>query len=364
MGNRFIIDLLIVKKGLPSGYQEYIFNLLNYFYKNRNLIEYKKIVIWCKETEKEAFDDYKDKFDIFSFKFNSYVKRFWLQSILPIREKLTYDDLLFSPGNTSGLIKRSVEILTIHDLLFKRKEWLPRTAMRWQRSVFIPSSIKKADRVVAISQFTKDDIEKFYPMAKGKIDVIYNSINFEKFDKAIEPQVRNDFFLAICSNAYHKNLYTVVTAFKLYCERGGDKDLIFVGDFSHTGTVSKLYHSLPQCIKERIINKSGISNEELGGLYIKAACYVSASLFEGLGMPVVEAMSFGLPLLLSNIPPHREVSLGMGVYFEPFDADELSTKMLKMDFRKRSYSEEVRKIFSEENTSGKYINLINRLGDF
>ena len=361
MRNRLIIDLLIVKKGQSSGYQEYVFNLLNYFYKNRNLIEYKRIVIWCKDSEVEAFREYRDKFEIKPFHYNSYLRRFWLQTILPVREKLTYDDLLFSPGNTSGFIKRSRVILTIHDLLFKRKEWLPKTEMRWQRSIFIPSSIKKADRIVAISNFTKNDIEYYYPKAKGKIEVIYNSINFEKFEDAIEPQFDNDYFLAICSNAYHKNLQTVLKAFKVYCEKGGDKDLIFVGNFSHTGSVASLYESFPIDIKNRIVNKSGISNAELGGLYKGASCYITASLFEGLGMPVVEAMSFGLPLLLSNIPPHREVSLGMGVYFDPFNVEELSYKMLSMDFHKRNYSKDIRQLFDERNTSGNYVCLINQM---
>jgi glycosyltransferase involved in cell wall biosynthesis len=70
-------------------------------------------------------------------------------------------------------------------------------------------------------------------------------------------------------------------------------------------------------------------------------------------------MSFGLPVLLSDIPPHREVSMDKGDYFKAEDAVELSNKMLKMSFERRGYDEDVRKLFSEENTAARYVEMIN-----
>ena len=72
MGNRLIIELLIIRNGVSSGYQEYVFNLLNYFYQNREQILFKTIEIWCKDSEKAAFDSYKDKFVVKGFSFSSY----------------------------------------------------------------------------------------------------------------------------------------------------------------------------------------------------------------------------------------------------------------------------------------------------
>ena len=359
MGNRFIIDLLIIKHNQSSGYQEYIFNLLSYFYNHREDIRYNKIVLWCKNTEIEAFSNYSDKFEIESFKYSSYFKRFYLQTFLPISEKLKRDDLLFSPGNTSGLVKRCNEILTIHDLLFKRKEWLPRRVMRWQRKLMIPISIKKADKIIAISNFTKDDIVFYYPNAKDKIEVIYNSINFEKFDHKPIDHPKEKYFLAICSNAYHKNFVTVLKAFNIYCHKGGNMNLIFVGRIGNSGPAYDEYNSLPENVKRRITARSNISNAELGELYENAACYISASLFEGLGMPVVEAMSFGLPVILSNIPPHREVSQSKGVYFEPTNAIQLAAMMEGVYNKRKDYSNTIKNVFSEKNTSANYISIIN-----
>ena len=361
MGDRLVLELLVIRNGVSSGYQEYVFNLLNYFYDHRDEISYKQIIIWCNAKESEAFSSYKEKFEIKGFKVGSYWRRFWLQSFLPIKEKLTKNDLLFSPGNTSGLIKRSLEVLTIHDLLFKRKDWLPIRAMRWHRNIMIPISIKKADKIIAISNFTKDDILHYYPKGKGKIEVVYNSMNFAKFDHERIANTNGNYFLAICSNAYHKNLKTILKAFGTYCNNGGTMNLFFVGRIGSSGHAYEAYNILPENVKERIITKAGIPNAELGALYENASCYVSASLFEGLGMPVVEAMYYNLPVLLSDIPPHREVSMNLGTYFHPLDSDELAHKMLTIDTQKMSYKDEVVKAFSEKETSAKYIEHFNSL---
>ena len=359
---KLYIDLLLLERNQSYGFQEYIFNILKYFYAHRQSLEFEEIVIACNDSVKDMFCGYSDSFTLQTFNCNSYLKRFWYQSILPFKLGIRKQDLLFVPGNYSGLFKKCKEVLVIHDLLFKRKEWLPNRLMRLQRNFYLPISIRKADKIVAISNFTKEDIELFYPRAKGKIEVIYNSMDFAKYNRSIPPQLSCDYFLAICSNAYHKNLKTVINAFKKYCENGGSFNLVFVGNINRTGEVARMIDSMPDDIKGRIIIKSQISNEELGGLYEKASCYVSASMFEGLGMPVVEAMSFNLPVLLSDIKPHREVSLNKGVYFEPTNVDELATKMLKVNSEKRNYRREVIEVFSETNTSAKYVEIINRVG--
>jgi len=361
MRHRLIIELLSLEKRKAYGFQEYIFNLLNYFYQHREDLPYERVIIWCKSSERGMFRQFEDKFEVDGFEYSSYVKRHWLQTILPFKYRLNRQDVLFSPGNISGLIKKSTEVLTIHDLLFKRKEWLPSKLMRWQREILIPISVRKADKIVAISQFTKDDIEHYYPSAKGKVEVIYNSFNFSKYTGEDYEEIGKGYFLAISTSADYKNQKTIVEAFESYCVGGGYKSLVFVGKMNEGTDVANAYNALPCEIKNRVVWKSNISNEELGKLYRGASCFISASKFEGLGMPVVEAMSFGIPVLLSDIPPHREVSLNKGEYFEPTDVDSLADKMLRMDFNRRDYGKEIRSMFSEDNTSVKYIELINRM---
>lgn len=358
---RFFIDLLGLEQGKAYGFQEYVFNLLNYFYQHRVDIRYEQIIIWCKDSSRDMFLPYEKRFEIKSFTYSSYFKKHWIQTLLPIKEKLSKEDLLFSPGNVSGFVKRGTEILTIHDLLFKRRAWLPSKLMRWQREIMIPISIRKADRIVAISQFTKEDVEKYYPAAKGKIVVIYNSFNFEKYECDENTDIGESYFIAISTTADYKNQRSILNAFKLYVEKGGDKMLVIIGRMIDDSEVCKVYSSLPQHIREKIIWRSNLSNAQLGAMYKGASCFISASKFEGLGMPVVEAMSFGLPVLLSDIPPHREVSINKGEYFEPTDVEKLAEKMININFEKRDYSVDIKRLFSEKNTSAKYVELINIL---
>ena len=358
---RLIIDLFALHKNKGYGFQQYILNLLDFFYTHRNIIIYDRVVLVCKDTETVILSKYTDKFEVIDFHTYNYLHRLWLQTIMPFRLNLTKDDLLLYPANTSGLIKRSPSLLVIHDLLFKRKAWLPDTLMRWQREILIPISIRNADKIVAISEFTKHDIEQFYPKSRGKVEIIYNPFNFRKYEGDKNAELGCNYFLAISTNVDYKNQKTILKAFENYCKNGGDKSLVLIGRINEGSEAHQLYIGLSEDVKGKIIWRSNISNEELGALYRSASCFISASKFEGLGMPVVEAMSFGLPVLLSDIPPHREVSLDKGEYFEPEDAEGLCAKMLNMSFEKKHYSEEVRDLFSDGNTAARYVELINSM---
>lgn len=358
---KLIIELLALHKDKGYGFQQYILNLLDYFYAHRDLIQYDEVIIVCKCSEVDFLSKYSDKFEILGIKTYNYIHRLWLQTLLPIRLGLTNNDLLLSPGNTSGLIKKCPQILVIHDLLFKRKQWINRF-MRWQRELYVPKSIKNADKIIAISKFTADDILAYYPYAKEKMSVVYNYMNFDKFGK--EKAVGQDydsFFLAVSTSAVFKNQKTILKAFQQYYEEGGEKKLVLLGILSPNSIAGKTLEDLPKDLRERIIIKSRITNSELGGLYKSASCFISASLFEGLGMPVVEAMSYDCPVLLSDTEVHREVSLNKGEYFNPYDEKELASKMMNMNFGKRSYSKEIKQKFSQENTSAKYVELFNEM---
>ncbi len=363
MINRLVIEVLSLEKGKAYGFQEYIFNLLDYMYENRKCIRCRNIVIICKSESAVLFNAYKDVFSIVGYRYKSYLKRYWLETIFPIWLGLGDHDLLFSPGNYSGWIKVCPEILVVHDLLFKRKQWIPSKLMRLQRELYFPRSIKKANKIIAISQFTKKDIEHFYPEAIGKVDVIYNAMNFNKFVGDNSINVGFDYFIVISSNENYKNQRTILKAFQLYCEDGGKLDLIIIGRFKPDSEAGIVYSNLSNIIKNRIHWKHDITNTELGALYNKASCFISASKFEGLGMPVVEAMSFGLPAILSDIAPHHEISMGKAVFFDANNPKDLASKMSKMDFSKREYANAIKGLFSEENTSDKYIQLINEFAD-
>ncbi len=357
--NRLVVDLLAIDGRVTSGYQEYILYLLGYLYRNRNGLLYDRVLLLCRDSASGLFSGFRDKFEVKSYSCWSIVKRFWLESMILFRWHLNREDLLLSPGNYSGWFKLCPEILAIHDLLYKRREWMPRILVRMQRGLFISRSIHKAEKVVAISHATRADIERFYPTANGKVLVINNPMNFDRFDGADGACLEWEYFLAVSANYIHKNQITILRAFQHYIRGGGERHLVMIGEKMRKSEAVEYYSKLPSSVKDMIVWKENISNAELGLLYRRASCFISASLFEGMGMPVVEAMSLGAPVLLSDIPVHREMSLGLGEYFDPYDYKDLASRMKGIDPRRRDYGPKIREAFSEQNTSAKYMALIN-----
>lgn len=359
MKRRLFIELLSIESGKSYGFQEFSFNLLDYFSKHIEDFLVDEVYLIIKKEEMALFEPYSSRFNIVGYNYKNIVKRYYIQNMLPFWMKMSKNDVLLSLGNYSGLLKKCPSIITIHDLLFKRVAWLPKPLMRYQRELYIPVSIKHADKVIAISSFTAQDIEYFYPkISKGKVSVIRNYFNFKKF-RSKPINTSGNYILAVSSNEYHKNLVTLIKAYAEYCKMGGPLDFYLVGKLSDDSVAGKEYSLLNESIKNRIHFNVNITNDQLGELYQNAAFYVSASLFEGLGMPIVEAMYFNLPVLISDDKVFREVSLGLGEYFNPLDSHELAVKMIKLDYSKRNYSGEIMEAYSEEHTSAQYIEVIN-----
>ena len=96
-------------------------------------------------------------------------------------------------------------------------------------------------------------------------------------------------------------------------------------------------------------------------LYADCEAYISASLFEGLGMPVVEAMYFNVPLILSDLDVFREVTNNQAIFFNPNSIEELSQILIKNEYKRFGTRKFVLEKYSSENTSQKYIDILNSL---
>lgn len=364
MKRRLIIDCLAFEYGKAFGYQEYVLNLLDYLYSHRNLILYDKIIIVCIASQQNYFEKYASRISIIPYHCNSIFKRLILQTWMPFHLSLNKCDLVLYTANYSSLVKKATNVLVIHDLLFKRKSLFPYKLMRYQRRFYLPLSIMNADKIAAISQFTKTDIECYYKkLCRNKVVVIYNYFNFKKYPYAIDDIKKEKLFILVCSNAVHKNTITVLKAFNLYCTAGGTYNLVMVGALKKGTVAANYYEQLPNAIKERIVIYDKISNSLLAELYQKSSAYISASLFEGLGMPIVEAMYFNLPVILSDYPVFHEVSLDKGIYFNPLDQVDLAKRMLYVQRNSInvSYRQQVLEMYSEQNTSQRYVDLFNEL---
>lgn len=183
-------------------------------------------------------------------------------------------------------------------------------------------NFKISDKIIAISDFDKKEIEMHYPFTRNKIVKIYDPIGKEI------PDVINihkmPYIIATNIQYKHKNIITLIKAFELFHRKKKQYILYLVGKESKATQELHDYisqHKLEECIKFL----GYISDEELTRLWANASLYVNPSLYEGFGMTSVESLMMGAPTLLSDIQVHREVTDNLAFYFKNlYDYQELA----------------------------------------
>ncbi|WP_161596829.1 glycosyltransferase family 4 protein [Chitinophaga vietnamensis] len=344
--------------------------MLDYFFSHYDKFKAEKIVIACNEKSVASFDKYISRFQVQPFAIKGRLQLLIAQNQIAQQLQLKPDDVVLSTYNYSAITKRCKSVLVIHDLLFLRKRLLNNTLMRLQRKVLIPLSIRNADRIIAISNFTAADILRHYKAAEGKVSVAYNYFNFKKFEGPIPERLTDypldaPYFLSVSSILKHKNVITLLKAYEQYAKQGGAVNLLLVGYYERMDPESKAcYDALDENIRKKILLTGYISNQLLRHCYEHCECFVLPTKFEGLGMPIVEAMYFNAPCVLSDIEVCREVSANLAVYFAADDYKALAEILLgKIYIREKGVDlrTPVEQQFSESETSERYVKILNAI---
>ena len=361
-GRNLYIDALTYKKKKAYGYNEYLFNLLTYLYEHIDEMRFDKVFIVCEESQKDDFMKFADRMEIMTFSFTNILKRLWVQGLWNYFIPIQKNDAILFTANYSTFFKRCKHLLVIHDLLYLHSDWLKSKTIKYQRRLMIPRSIKMADRIIAISDFTRGEVISNFPYGKDKIETVYNYFNFEKFGDSGFNLKKENHIISVASKDYHKNTITLLRGFNEYKARGGRLNLVLIGALKEGSEEQILSNQIISYFPGSIVCKSGISNKELAEEYGKSLIYVSASLFEGLGMPIVEAMYFNLILVLPKEPSvFREVSANKAIYFDSRNPDELASIFLSCEEKINSIPQYDTSRFNASNTSGKYVSILNNI---
>lgn len=188
----------------------------------------------------------------------------------------------------------------------KRRKWL---------DLYLPYMFDKADLVVLISNSELSLVRQhFGSKAAKKCVVIYNAIDFDRFDLSRQSSLTRSplsepYILSVCHHFPHKNLSTLLEAFVKLSEKDSLTNLILVGSASD-GNLALINNSLPEHLRGRVRITGFVTDVELGQYYAHASLFVLPSLYEGFGMPAVEALGLGVPTLVSNAFALPEVTLG------------------------------------------------------
>ncbi len=244
---------------------------------------------------------------------------FWEQCVLPFFFIGKKDYLVFSFTGLGSILIRN-KVMTIHDLSFlENPKWFSKGYYWWYK-LMTPLAVRTSRHIVTVSEFSKSEIMRLYPfLSKEKIHVIYNAADKEKFKPASDTIVSDvPYFLSVSSLDPRKNFPRLLEAFK---DIEGCKLLI-------VGGANKVFAQNQEFRKGKNIEFLGrVSDEELIHLYQGAEAFVFPSLYEGFGLPVVEAMCVECPVIASDIPVLREVCGKAAIYFNPYDTDDMREKI-------------------------------------
>jgi len=362
-----LVDALIFEYKKAPGYETFLFNLLTYLFNHRDLIRANNVKIAVKAGQEKHFERFCSKFEIISFKFNSHLGLFLAQNLLKKKCSLRAADVVLHTYNYGSAIKQAKTITVVHDLQFMRFPEYWSTIKLLQRKLQIPRTLKLADRIIAISNFTKQELEFFYGAWIHKTAVIYNFCDFEKFwecEQSVNSSVSagSEYFLSVSSMARHKNIFCLLVAFSLYVKFNKNCKLVLVGKYDNLDKSAHEFiesNGLNDCVQFT----GYISASELGTLYKKCLATILPTLYEGFGLPIVEALYFDCRLILSDIPICREIAEDSAVFFDPSDPRDLLEKMKNVNNMSSINSSKQRVIqkYAKENTGALYIESINQL---
>lgn len=262
------------------------------------------------------------------------------QLFLPIILYRLKPDLVHFPHFNVPILYRGKFIITIHDLIMtkfpsKKTSTLNHFTFIFKRFAYqltIKSAIKRAKSIIAVSNFTAQDIIRYFHLnkqASQKIKVIYEGLSLTtelKNVKSIDLPAK--YFLYV-GNAYpHKNLEFLVKVFAEFLKTHPDYYLIIVGNKNYFyKRLENFTHSYLGAKSAQVIFTGFIADDNLTAYYRQAQAYIFPSLYEGFGLPALEAFDQGVPVLSSNASCLPEILGTAALYFDPTQSTELLKTM-------------------------------------
>lgn len=270
----------------------------------------------------------------------------WFEWRLPSLLKRIKVDLFFSPDGYLSLRSKIPQVSTIHDINFAHR---PEDLPFWTRhyyNFFFPKFASKADRICTVSEYSKKDICKTYGIDESMIDVVFNGANenykplseAEKQAGRIKYANGSEYFIFIGSIHPRKNLDNLIKAFKAFSVKtNSDVKLLIVGAKMWK---SKVEEPAPNLIRgqrskvkgqrSKVLFLGRLEAEELHEVLGSAMAMTFVPWFEGFGIPVLEAMYAGVPVLTSTETSLPEVGGEAVLYAHPGDVEEISNQMERL----------------------------------
>ncbi len=246
-------------------------------------------------------------------------------------------DLFFSPDGYLSLGSKVPQVGVIHDINFEHfPKDLPFSARAYLR-YFFPKFAAKASHIITVSNYSKEDISRTYDINSEKITAIWNGVSnvFRPLAEKEKEKVRekytlgNPYFLFVGAIHPRKNVKRLIEAFSLFKQLNDSPiRLLIVGESLWKNFTEEF--ELSDEIEDSIRFTGHLSPNELSRVMASADLFTYVSYFEGFGIPLVEAMKCGTPILSGNRTSLPEVAGDAAMYCDPFDVSDIAEKMKRI----------------------------------
>jgi glycosyltransferase involved in cell wall biosynthesis len=283
-------------------------------------------------------------------------------------------DLYHSPNYNLNILGHGKSVITIHDLNFLALREHSIYTAKWYYAYKIKDYAHQADAVIVVSESTKREVLKYLEVPGKKVHVIYNGyspafrplVENENTKKVLDKyRIKGDYILFVGTLEPRKNIEGVIRAYH-QCKAKEDFLLVLAGGRGWKyKTVFGLLEELK--LKNRVVFTWYVPESDLPALYNQASLFVYPSFYEGFGIPPLEAMACGLPVIVSNTTSMPEVVGDAGLYVDPHDVKQISHSIdtvLSDDQLRNSMKEkglERAEMFSWEKTAREILKLYQQL---
>ncbi|MBM7652543.1 glycosyltransferase family 4 protein [Neobacillus cucumis] len=301
-----------------TGVQRFAYELMIELDKHPNLIEQLKIRIIIPKN----FNEHEYPFHKIPFVKSKFLKgHLWEQLVLPFKSR---GEILLNLCNTGALFKKN-QLTVIHDAaVYVNKNTFSLTFRMWYKILFFMMA-KFSKKIITVSQYSKKELINFLDIPNHKISVISEGkeqIIRIKSDRSILDRfnLNNDrYILAVSSLNPNKNFQAIIDATK---DLPNDIKLVIAG-----GDNNKVFQQSLDLNKVNAIFVGYVTDEELKALYENAFCFVYPSFYEGFGLPPLEAMACGCPVIVSNTTSIPEVCGNAALYINPHNPKNIAEQV-------------------------------------